>query len=203
MSRAQTSADAGRSGEAGPWVKPPVLLALASKNIRDRIWPMPAKHRPPAGLRQGPSIFTTDEEIRMWLLREQGTRKLRTNDIVHMFDVSRRQLQWWDEKGVLEPEHFQHARLYTFEDAVIVGMLTDLRNRGATLQLIRGILRALANGIRKRAFQIPDWAIVEPRRIVFENEPSEVCRGLASNGGGQAWIVSVAHILRRIYERLH
>lgn len=158
---------------------------------------MPAKHAPT------PTLTVTDEGIRAWLESQQEARKLRTFEIVRLFDVSRRQLQWWDEKGVLQPEHEGHTRLYTIEDAVMVGVLTDLRNRGATLQHIRRVLRVLSHGIRKRCFQYPDYALVFPRAVHFVDEPEEICKRLADTAQARSFLVPLNRITRKLFERLN
>jgi DNA-binding transcriptional MerR regulator len=55
-----------------------------------------------------------------------------------------RQLQWWDEQGIVTPVREGHRRLYSAEDLAELSLLSHLRRRGFSLQRIRrmvGLLR--------------------------------------------------------------
>lgn len=55
-----------------------------------------------------------------------------------------RQLQWWDEQGIVSPARQGHRRLYSAKDLAELAILCDLRRRGFSLQRIRkmiGLLR--------------------------------------------------------------
>ncbi len=55
-----------------------------------------------------------------------------------------RQLQWWDEQGIVVPARQGHRRLYSAKDLAELAILSDLRRRGFSLQRIRkmiGLLR--------------------------------------------------------------
>jgi DNA-binding transcriptional MerR regulator len=55
-----------------------------------------------------------------------------------------RQLQWWDEQGIVVPLREGHRRLYSAKDLAELAILCDLRRRGFSLQRIRkmiGLLR--------------------------------------------------------------
>lgn len=66
-----------------------------------------------------------------------------TNDVVKMTGVSHRQLQWWDEKGVLDVPMDGHCRSYRPEDLATIRIVADLRRKGMSLQKIRGVLNYL------------------------------------------------------------
>lgn len=55
-----------------------------------------------------------------------------------------RQLQWWDEQGIVVPGREGHRRIYSAMDLAELAILCDLRRRGFSLQRIRrmiGLLR--------------------------------------------------------------
>jgi DNA-binding transcriptional MerR regulator len=54
-----------------------------------------------------------------------------------------RQLQWWDEQGIVAPAREGHRRLYSPKDLAELAVLCDLRNRGFSLQRIRKMLALL------------------------------------------------------------
>ena len=57
--------------------------------------------------------------------------------------VSLRQLQWWDEQGVVSPAQRGHRRLYQMHEVVEVALITELRHKGISLQKIRKVLAFL------------------------------------------------------------
>jgi hypothetical protein len=52
-----------------------------------------------------------------------------------------RQLQWWDEAGLLKPIQRLHKRLYTREQVWEARRLISLRRAGASLQLCRRLMK--------------------------------------------------------------
>jgi DNA-binding transcriptional MerR regulator len=54
-----------------------------------------------------------------------------------------RQLQWWDEQGIVVPARRGHRRLYSATDLAELAVLCDLRRRGFSLQRIRKMLLLL------------------------------------------------------------
>ncbi len=62
-----------------------------------------------------------------------------------MTGVSLRQLQWWDEQGVVSPMQRGHRRLYQLHEMVEVALITELRRKGISLQRIRKVLKFLKN----------------------------------------------------------
>ena len=64
-------------------------------------------------------------------------------DVSSMTGVSLRQLQWWDEQGVVSPVQRGHRRMYQLHEVVEVALITELRRKGISLQKIRKVLRFL------------------------------------------------------------
>ncbi len=54
-----------------------------------------------------------------------------------------RQLQWWDEQGIVVPARQGHRRLYSAKDLAELAILGDLRRRGFSLQRIRKMIDLL------------------------------------------------------------
>lgn len=54
-----------------------------------------------------------------------------------------RQLQWWDEQGIVVPARQGHRRLYSAKDLAELAILSDLRRRGFSLQRIRKMIDLL------------------------------------------------------------
>ncbi len=54
-----------------------------------------------------------------------------------------RQLQWWDEQGIVVPARQGHRRVYSAKDLAELAILCDLRRRGFSLQRIRRMIELL------------------------------------------------------------
>jgi DNA-binding transcriptional MerR regulator len=54
-----------------------------------------------------------------------------------------RQLQWWDEQGIVVPARSGHRRIYSVKDLAELAVLCDLRRRGFSLQRIRRMMTLL------------------------------------------------------------
>ena len=61
-----------------------------------------------------------------------------------------RQLQWWDEQGIVAPRREGHRRLYSASDLAELAILSDLRRRGFSLQRIRRMLLLLRREFGQR-----------------------------------------------------
>jgi DNA-binding transcriptional MerR regulator len=57
--------------------------------------------------------------------------------------LTARQLQWWDEQGIVAPARQGHRRLYSAKDLAELAILCDLRRRGFSLQRIRKMMALL------------------------------------------------------------
>lgn len=57
--------------------------------------------------------------------------------------LTARQLQWWDEQGIVVPVRQGHRRIYSARDLAELAVLCDLRRRGFSLQRIRKMLDLL------------------------------------------------------------
>jgi len=63
-----------------------------------------------------------------------------SNEVAKMTGVSLRQLQWWDEQGVVSPVQRGHRRMYQLHEVIEVALITELRSKGISLQKIRKVL---------------------------------------------------------------
>jgi DNA-binding transcriptional MerR regulator len=73
-----------------------------------------------------------------------------SRDVVRLTGITLRQLQWWDERGIVVPSREGHRRLYSMDDLVEVSVICDLRRRGFSLQGVRKVIRFLKREFKKR-----------------------------------------------------
>jgi len=67
-------------------------------------------------------------------------RQFTSNDVIALTGISARQLQWWDERGIVAPGRQGHRRIYNWDELVTVAVICQLRRRGFSLQRMRKVI---------------------------------------------------------------
>jgi DNA-binding transcriptional MerR regulator len=70
-------------------------------------------------------------------------REFTSTDVIALTGISARQLQWWDERGIVAPARKGHRRIYSWDELVTVAVICQLRRRGFSLQRMRKVIRFL------------------------------------------------------------
>jgi DNA-binding transcriptional MerR regulator len=70
-------------------------------------------------------------------------RQFLSNDVIALTGITARQLQWWDERGVVVPSREGHRRVYSWDELVTVAVICQLRRRGFSLQRMRKVITSL------------------------------------------------------------
>ena len=73
-----------------------------------------------------------------------------SNQVIALTGITARQLQWWDERGLVVPRKEGHRRLYSLDDVAEMAVICDLRRRGFSLQRVRKVVRFLQREFGKR-----------------------------------------------------
>jgi DNA-binding transcriptional MerR regulator len=73
-----------------------------------------------------------------------------SRDVVGLTGITPRQLQWWDEQGIVVPARKGHRRLYSMGDLTEVAVICELLRRGFSLQWVRKVVRFLQREFGKR-----------------------------------------------------
>ena len=76
-----------------------------------------------------------------------------SSQVVEFTGITLRQLQWWDERGMVVPRRQGHCRLYSMEDLAEVAVICELRQRGFSLQRVRKVMVFLQRELGKRLYQ--------------------------------------------------
>jgi len=77
-------------------------------------------------------------------------QRFTSNQVIALTGISARQLQWWDERGLVVPLKQGHRRLYSLDDAAEVAVICGLRRRGFSLQRVRKVIRFLQREFGRR-----------------------------------------------------
>ena len=77
-----------------------------------------------------------------------------SQEVITLTGITPRQLQWWDERGVVKPERDGHRRLYSMNQLTEVAVICELRRKGFSLQGVRKVLRFLNRELGKGLAEI-------------------------------------------------
>ncbi len=76
-----------------------------------------------------------------------------SHEVVALTGITARQLQWWDERGLVVPAREGHRRLYSTEDVAEIAVIVELRRKGFSLQRMRKVIRFLRHELGRRLAQ--------------------------------------------------
>jgi DNA-binding transcriptional MerR regulator len=77
-----------------------------------------------------------------------------SNEVIKLTGITARQLQWWDERGVVKPQRQGHRRLYSLENLTEIAVICELRRKGFSLQGVRKVMRFLQRELGKGLAEI-------------------------------------------------
>jgi DNA-binding transcriptional MerR regulator len=77
------------------------------------------------------------------------TDRFSSQEVIALTGVTARQLQWWDERGVVKPEREGHRRLYSMQNVMEMAVICELRGKGFSLQGVRKVMRFLQSEFGK------------------------------------------------------
>ena len=116
--------------------------------------------------------------------------------------ISARQLQWWDERGIVVPARQGHRRIYSRDDLAEVAVLCELRRRGFSLQKIRRVLRFVHQELGQRLVETVQAAseyhlLTDGRHIYLEDSARGVI-DLLKNARQPMFTVCLSDAIQRV-----
>jgi len=113
-----------------------------------------------------------------------------------------RQLQWWDEQGIVVPDRQGHRRLYSAEDLAELSILSDLRRRGLSLQRIRRMIGLLRREFGRRVAELlgrgPDLHLLTDGESVFLCDSERGVIDLLRNTQQPLLAICIGPVLERV-----
>ncbi|HEX6504758.1 MAG TPA: MerR family transcriptional regulator [Terriglobales bacterium] len=102
-----------------------------------------------------------------------------SNQVVALTGITPRQLQWWDERGIVVPAREGHRRLYSMNDLTEVAVICELRRRGFPLQRVRKVIRFLQREFGKSLAETVSGAsayhlLTDGRTIYLETSARQI-----------------------------
>jgi DNA-binding transcriptional MerR regulator len=126
-----------------------------------------------------------------------------SSDVARVANVSLRQLQWWDERHVVSPEHQGHKRVYSPEQVVEITVIAELRRKGFSLQKIRRVLRYLQREMGRRLSDVlsneSDLHLLTDGKTIYLEERQERIIDVLKNARQPMFLVCVTDQVRRLH----
>jgi DNA-binding transcriptional MerR regulator len=125
-----------------------------------------------------------------------------SSEVAKIARISLRQLQWWDERKVVSPEHSGHRRLYRPEEVIEITVIAELRRKGFSLQKIRRVLRYLQREMGRRLGEVlaPQSALhllTDGKSIYLEDDHQRII-DILKNARQPMFLVCVSDQARRL-----
>jgi len=102
-----------------------------------------------------------------------------SNEVMALTGITARQLQWWDERGVVRPERQGRNRFYSMADLAEVSVICEMRDKGFSLQRIRKIMRFLQRELGRRLVETVSAGseyhlLTDGKKVFLENSAHEI-----------------------------
>ncbi len=132
------------------------------------------------------------------------TKSFTSSEVSRIAQVSLRQLQWWDERKVVSPQHEGHKRVYNPEEVIEITVIAELRRKGFSLQKIRRVLRFLQKEMDRRLGDVmssdSDLHLVTDGKSIYLEEQSDRIIDILKNARQPMFLVCVTDQVRRLNE---
>ncbi len=129
-----------------------------------------------------------------------------SNQVVELTGITARQLQWWDERGIVVPSREGHKRIYSLDDLAEVAVICDLRRRGFPLQKIRLVIRFLQKELGKRLVETvtaaSEYHLLTDGRHIYLEDSARAVVDLLKNARQPMLSVCLSDTIQRILHPL-
>jgi DNA-binding transcriptional MerR regulator len=125
-----------------------------------------------------------------------------SNEVIALTGLTPRQLQWWDERGLVAPSREGHKRIYSVDDLAEVAVICDLRRRGLSLQKIRTVIRFLQKELGKRLVQTvtaaSEYHLLTDGRHIYLEDSARAVVDLLKNAAQPMLSVCLSDTIQRV-----
>lgn len=125
-----------------------------------------------------------------------------SGEVARICNVSLRQLQWWDRHDIVPAHHDGYQRWYYPEEVIEIGIISELRHKGFSLQQVRRVLRYLQQDTGKRLSQVYETTselhlLTDGKTIYLEDAPNRII-DLLKSARQPMFLVCITDQLRRL-----
>jgi DNA-binding transcriptional MerR regulator len=130
-----------------------------------------------------------------------------TREVVQHTGISPRQLQWWDERGIVVPVRDGHNRVYSLDDLAEVAIICELRERGFSLQKIRRIIRFLQKELGRRLVEtvraVSEYHLLTDGHHIFLEDSAQGVVDILKNARQPMLAICLSDTVERIKSRVN
>ena len=127
-----------------------------------------------------------------------------SREVIELTGISARQLQWWDERGIVVPAREGHKRIYSIDDVAEVAVICELRDRGFSLQKIRRVVRFLQKELGKRLVETvraaSEYHLLTDGRHIFLEDSARGVVDLLKNARQPMLSVCLSDAIQRVLD---
>ena len=125
-----------------------------------------------------------------------------SREVVELTGITPRQLQWWDERGIVVPAREGRRRLYSLEDLSEIAVICELRERGFSLQRVRKVVRFLQQEFGKRLAETVSTGsdyhlLTDGTHLYLETSPQQIV-DILKNARQPMLAVCLSDTVRRV-----
>src|SRR5271165_1894186 len=132
--------------------------------------------------------------------------KFTSSEVVALTGISPRQLQWWDEQGIVVPAREGNRRVYSLDDLAEMAVLSELRQRGFSLQRIRRVLGYLHQELGKRLVETvtaaSEYHLLTDGRHIYLEDSARAVVDLLKNARQPMLSVCLSDAIQRVLHPL-
>lgn len=125
-----------------------------------------------------------------------------SREVVQLTGISARQLQWWDERGIVVPARKGRRRLYSMEDLAELAVICELRDRGFSLQRVRKVVRFVQHEFNQRLAETvsgsSDYHLLTDGRSLYLETSAQQIVDILKNSRQPMLAVCLSDTVRRV-----
>jgi DNA-binding transcriptional MerR regulator len=129
-----------------------------------------------------------------------------SREVVALTGITPRQLQWWDERGIVVPARSGHKRIYSLEDLSEVAVICELRGRGFSLQRMRKVIQFLQREFSRRLAETVGGSsdyhlLTDGKQLFLETSPQQIVN-ILENSRQPMFAICLSETVRRVQAEL-
>src|SRR3954465_1141974 len=133
-------------------------------------------------------------------------QRFTSNEVVELTGITPRQLQWWDERGIVRPEREGHRRLYSMDDVAEVAVIVELRDKGFSLQRVRKVMRFLQRELGKRLVETvsgeSDYHLLSDGKTIYLEHSAKDIVDLLKNARQPMLAIGLSDAVRQVHAEI-
>jgi DNA-binding transcriptional MerR regulator len=151
-------------------------------------------------------MFQTFKARNVWAPVGIMESRFSSKDVIAVTGITARQLQWWDERGIVVPAREGHKRFYSMDDLAEVAVLCELRQRGFSLQRVRKVMRFLQREFGKRLVETvsdgAEYHLLTDGRSLYLEDSAHAVINILKNSKQPILSVCLTDTVQRLRARI-